>query len=80
MKIILIDAVHALIIKGHGLNQELISLLDRYDEPKLIVTNANNDEIREYGIDQAPYNIFTLQHNPNKTDPEYFSKLLQTKG
>lgn len=78
MKTILIDAVGTLIIKGEGVHEEMQLLLDSYPNHKVIVSNANNDELIDYGLDRGlPYELFTLKHNPNKVDPKFFEILLE---
>jgi len=41
-----------------------------------ILTGANDEETKLFGLDSMPYKVFTLKHNPEKTDPEYFKILL----
>ncbi|MFA5748147.1 MAG: hypothetical protein WC872_03490 [Candidatus Absconditabacterales bacterium] len=52
-------------------------MLENYSNPKIIVTNANDEQIIEFGIDKSPYEIFTLKHNPDKIDPVYFDSLFK---
>lgn len=78
MKTILVDAAGTFVIEGEGIYQPLHNLLETYQNPKLIVTNANDEQMIEYGLVNLPYEMFTLKHNPDKTDPEYFKKLLST--
>lgn len=76
MKTILIDAVNTLVIKGHGIFQEMYTLLETYQNKKIILTNANDEQIIMFGLDKMPYELFTLKHNPEKTNSEYFRVLL----
>lgn len=78
MKTILVDAAGTFVIEGEGIYKPLYDLLETYPNPKLIVTNANDEQMIEYGLVNLPYEMFTLRHNPDKTDPEYFKKLLST--
>ena len=80
MKTILVDAVHAFIIKGEGIFQEMFDLLEKYPNKKIILTNANDEEIEKYGLDKMPYKVFTLKHDPEKTDPKYYEKMLNHLG
>jgi hypothetical protein len=77
MKTILVDAWNSF-INENGIDQELYSLLERYPNPKLIVTNADDDQMIKFGLDNVPYPVFTLKHNPDKVDPLYFATLLQS--
>ena len=76
MKTILVDAFNTFVIKDHGIFEEMHSLLEEYENKKIIVTNANDEQIILLGLTNLPYELFTLKHNPEKTSPEYFKKLL----
>lgn len=81
MKTILVDAVDTLVIEGQGVFKEMQDLLDSYPNRKIIVTNANDEQFKEFGLDKdMPYEIYTLKHNPDKTDPAYFTKLFINFG
>lgn len=75
MKTFLVDAWNTF-VKEEGVDHKLKALLDRYSNPKIIVTNANKDEKEKFGIVDMPYPVFSLSHNPNKTDSNYFKQLL----
>ena len=75
VKYILVDAWNTLVTET-GINTRLVSLLDSFETPKIIVTNANEEEKVKFGIVNMPYPVFSLAHQPNKTDPLYFKKLL----
>ena len=76
MKTILVDAAGTFVIEGQGIYQPLYELLESYPNRKIIVSNANDEQLIEYGIVNMPYEVFTLKHNPNKDNPEYFKTLL----
>ena len=80
MKTILVDAIHAIIIADNGtwkIFEEMKDLLDKFPNRKIILTGADRGEkFKEYGLDRAPYEVFTLEHNPEKTDPNYFRIML----
>ena len=75
MKTILIDAWNTF-VNENGVNHEMKSILDHFNNNKIIVTNANEEEKTTFGIVNMPYPVFSLEHNPNKTDPDYFKKML----
>lgn len=77
MKTILVDAVNTFIIEGHGIDKKIYDLLETYPNRKIIVTNANDEQMLEYGLVNLPYELFTLKHQPDKTDPEYFNIMLK---
>ncbi|NCN22018.1 HAD hydrolase-like protein [Candidatus Falkowbacteria bacterium] len=77
MKTILVDAVNTFIIKDLGIFQEMQSLLESYSNRKIIVTNANDEQIIKFGLDKVPYEVFTMKHEPEKTDPNYFQILMK---
>lgn len=80
MKTILIDAVYCFIIeRGEGkfeVFQDMFNLLETYSNKKIILTGANDEQMVKFGLDKMPYEVFTLKHNPEKTDPEYYKTLL----
>lgn len=76
MKTILVDAVGTFAVDGK-INQELFELLEKYSNKKIILTNANDEQLVEFGLINMPYEMFTLKHNPNKDNPEYFKKMLE---
>ena len=80
MKTILVDAAGTFVIEGQGIYQPLYELLESYPNRKIIVSNANDEQLIQYGIVNMPYEVFTLKHNPNKDNPEYFKTLLKHFG
>ncbi len=77
MKTILVDAVDTFVIEGEGIYQPLFKLLELYPNRKIILTNANDEQIIEFGLVNLPYELFSLKHNPDKTNPIYFEKMLE---
>ena len=81
MKTILVDAVNTAIIQNESGEyvqlKELFDLLETYPNPKLIVTNANNEQMVQFGLNTVPYPVFSMKHNPDKPDPIYFKALLE---
>lgn len=75
MKTILVDAWNTFVTEN-GINKELNVLLDTFSNPKIILTNANEQERVSLGIVNMPYPVFSLDHNPDKTDKTYFEKML----
>ena len=73
-KVILVDARNTLFVDV-ALETKLQSLLDSYPNPKVVVTNAKPAKRTELGINLSPYPVFTLEHNPNKSSPEYFKRV-----
>ena|SRR3989344_4810478 len=80
MKTILVDAVNTFVIKNEGIYKPMFELLERYPNRKIILTNANDKQIEEFGLNKMPYEVFTLKHNPEKTDPVYFEIMLKHFG
>ena len=72
MKTILVDAINTFVIKGEGIYRPLYDLLERYPNPKIILTNADDEQIKQLCLAKMPYELFTLKHNPDKVDPTYF--------
>lgn len=77
MKTILIDAFHTFVIKDKGIFTEMHQLLESYPNKKIILTNANDQQVIEFWLENLPYPLFTLKHNPDKVDPKYFKTMLE---
>ena len=77
MKTILVDAIGAFVIEGEGIFQPMLDLLEKYPNKKIILTGANDEQMITFGLKNLPYELFTLKHNPEKTDPNYYRKMLQ---
>lgn len=75
-KTILVDAWNTF-VNEEGIFQEMKEMLDGFENKKIILTNANEEEKEKYGIVNMPYEVFSLSHNPNKTDTEYYKKMLK---
>ena len=81
MKTILVDAVDCFVIeKEDGTFQifkEMQDLLKNFPNKKIILTGANDEQSKKFGLDKMPWEVFTLKHNPEKTNPEYYKIMLQ---
>lgn len=80
MKTILVDAVHAFIIESDDtfkIFKEMHNLLETFSNRKIVLTGANDEQFKKFGLDKVPYEVFTLKHNPEKTDPEYYKIMLK---
>lgn len=80
MKTILVDAVDAFVIENEGkfeIFKDMHELLETYTNRKIILTGANDEQFKKFGLDNMPYKVFTLKHNPEKTEPKYFKTMLE---
>ena len=75
-KIILVDAWNTFVTE-EGVFTEMRELLDSFDNKKIILTNANEEQKVKLGIVDMPYEVFSLSHNPDKVDPLYYEKMLE---
>lgn len=83
MKTILVDAVDGFVIEtesGFKIFKEMHDLLETFPNRKIILTGANDEQYKKFGLEKMPYEVFTLKHNPEKTDPKYFEIMLQNFG
>lgn len=80
MKTILVDAVDTFIIEGEGIFREMHDLLETFPNRKIILTGANDEQFKKFGLDKMPYEVFTLKHNPEKTDTKYYETVLEHFG
>jgi len=77
MKTILVDAVDAFVIEtgdGFQIFEPMHKMLNEFPNRKIILTGANDEEFKKFGLDKMPYEVFTFKHNPEKTDPKYYQK------
>ena len=77
MKTILVDAINGLVLEDGTILERMYTLLESYPNPKLVLTGANDEQFKQFKLDQVPYEVFTLKHDPEKTDPAYFRILLE---
>lgn len=78
MKTILVDAINGIVLEDGSIFEPMYELLESYPNRKLILTGANDEQFEHFNLGQAPYEVFTLKHDPEKTDPQYFKILLET--
>jgi FMN phosphatase YigB (HAD superfamily) len=76
MKTILVDAWNTF-VTPQGIDVSVYKLLESYPNKKIIVTNADDEQMITFGLVNLPYEIFTLKHNPDKVDPNYFIKFFE---
>lgn len=77
MKTILVDAVDAFVDREGNIFDEMNELLEKYPNKKIILTGADYVDDNSYNLNNMPYEVFTLKHDPEKTDPEYYKKMLK---
>ncbi len=77
MKTILVDAVFTLINEDGSVFEEMHKLLEEFPNRKIILTGADYEATNQYGLNDALYEVFTLKHNPEKTDPKYYEMMLE---
>jgi len=77
METILVDAVDCFVSDTGEIYKEMHDLLETYQNKKIILTGANDEQFKKFGLDKMPYEVFTLKHNPEKTDSSYYEKMLK---
>lgn len=60
--------------------KEMQKMLDSFPNRKIILTGADDEQFKKFGLDRMPYEVFTLKHNPEKTDPKYYKAMLEHFG
>jgi alanyl-tRNA synthetase len=76
IKVILTDAINALIDKSGKLNKELAEILQNTGKKIVVVTNAEISEIKSK-LGNYNFEIFSLLRNPEKSNSKYFKVLLE---
>ncbi|OGN16508.1 MAG: hypothetical protein A3C88_02895 [Candidatus Yanofskybacteria bacterium RIFCSPHIGHO2_02_FULL_50_12] len=79
-KTILVDAVDCFVDKDGLIFKQMQEMLNSFPNKKVLLTGANDEQFKTFGLDKMPYEVFTLKHNPEKTDPEYYRKMLSHFG
>jgi HAD superfamily hydrolase (TIGR01509 family) len=77
MKTILVDAVDCFVSEEGQIFKDMFDLLEMYSDKKIILTGATDEKLKFYNLDKMPYEVFTLKHNPEKTDPKYYEIMLK---
>ena len=77
MKVILVDAVYCFVSPEGKIFKDMYDLLEKFPNKKILLTGANDEQFKKFGLDSMPYPVFTLKHNPEKTNPEYYKILLK---
>ncbi len=80
MKTILVDAINGLVLEDGSILESMHKLLESYPNNKIVLTGANDEQFKMFKLDQVPYEVFTLKHDPEKTDPQYFKILFEKYG
>lgn len=83
MKTILVDAVDAFVVEENGkfkIFEEMHQMLEEFPNRKVLLTGANDEQFKEFGLDKMPYEVFTLKHHPEKTDSQYYEIMLNAYG
>lgn len=78
--VILVDAVHTFIVEGKegfSVFKEMFALLEKFPQRKILLTGADDDQYKKFGLNAAPYEVFTMKHHPEKSDSAYFHVLLE---
>jgi len=76
MKTILVDAFGTFVLENIGIFSDMHKLLDEYPNRKIVLTNANDEQMVTFGLTDLPYEVFTLKHDPDKDNPKYFETML----
>lgn len=76
MKTILVDAINCLVLEDGKLFEPMHDMLRTYPNRIKVLTGANDEQFKKFKLDDVPYEVFTLKHNPEKTDPAYYRALL----
>lgn len=76
MKTILVDAIYAFFIIDEGIFQEMYEMLEEYPNRKILLTGASKEKMKKVGMENMPYELFTLEQDPPKSDPNYYKIML----
>lgn len=77
MKTILVDAIYCFVSGKGEMFEEMYELLETYPNQKILLTGADDEQFEKWNLANMPYEVFTLKHNPEKTNPEYYKTMLE---
>ena len=69
MKTIWVDAVDCFVSRAGEIFSEMHDLLETYPDRKIILTGANDKQLKQFGLDKMPYEVFTLKLTRRKWTP-----------
>jgi HAD superfamily hydrolase (TIGR01509 family) len=72
-----VDAINGFILEDGTIFQEMYEILEEYPNRKIVLTGANDEVFEKFNLGKLPYEVFTLKHNPEKSDPSYFKIFLE---
>ena len=70
MKTILVDAINGLVLEDGTIFKDMYEMLESFPNQKIVLTGANDEQLKHFNLDKVPYDVFTLIHDPEKTDPK----------
>ena len=76
MKIILVDAWNTFVTDS-WINKGMYELLETFPNRKIILTNADSEKQKKLWLVNLPYELFTLNFNPEKSQWGYYEKMLE---
>ncbi len=76
MKTILVDAYRTF-VTDDWINQDMYDMLEKFENKKIILTNADAEKQIEFGLVNLPYEMFTMNFNPLKSNPVFYKTMLE---
>lgn len=76
MKTILVDAVETFLVKEEGIFTAMHELLEEYPNKKIVLTMAPPDLRKIYEMDNLPYEVWSSDLDPKKSDPKFYEDVL----
>ena len=78
-KTILLDGMYCLFDENFAVNEEVMNAIKALGKRVIIVTNAAQEKLTNI-VTTTGFEVVTYEKNPEKTDSEFFTKLLAEKG
>lgn len=76
-KVLLVDAMGALVYEESGVYEPLQKLIDSYPNRKIVLTMAPDELMEKWGLTKLPFEVHTSRLNPKKSDPAYYKDMLK---
>ena len=78
-KTILLDGMYCLFNENFVVNEEVMNTIKALGKRVIIVTNAPREKLADIET-KTGFEVVTYEKSPEKTDSEFFTKLLAEKG
>ncbi len=74
---ILCDLIGTFADKQGNIYNDINEVLKTFSQQKILLTSATNQQLKDFKLTNLPYPVYTTEHTIEKSNPEYYKKLLK---